>query len=111
LSNSFSASSAIIVFFFFSFSFFLIPHGGSQPSVMGSDVLFWCVWRGQWCTHIHKINKYILNYLLYVYENTVAVFSYTRRGYQIPCGCWDLNSGRLEDKSVLLTAEPLSSPL
>jgi len=34
------------------------PHGGSQPSVMGSSVLFWCVWRQlQWCTHINKINK------------------------------------------------------
>jgi hypothetical protein len=21
------------------------PHGGSQPSVMGSDALFWCLWR------------------------------------------------------------------
>jgi hypothetical protein len=21
------------------------PHGGSQPSAMGSDTLFWCVWR------------------------------------------------------------------
>jgi hypothetical protein len=21
------------------------PHGGSQPSVMRSDALFWCVWR------------------------------------------------------------------
>jgi hypothetical protein len=21
------------------------PHGGSQPSVMGSDALFWCVWN------------------------------------------------------------------
>jgi hypothetical protein len=27
------------------------PHGGSQPSVMGSDALFW--WREQWCTHRH----------------------------------------------------------
>jgi hypothetical protein len=35
------------------------PHGGSQPSVMGSDALFWCVW-GQWrCTHIHKINLFL----------------------------------------------------
>jgi hypothetical protein len=33
------------------------PHGGSQPSVMGSDALFWCVWREQWCTQIYKINK------------------------------------------------------
>jgi hypothetical protein len=33
------------------------PHGGSQPSVMGSDALFWSVWRGVLrCTHIHKIN-------------------------------------------------------
>jgi hypothetical protein len=21
------------------------PHGGSQPSVIGSSALFWCVWR------------------------------------------------------------------
>jgi hypothetical protein len=32
------------------------PHGGSQPSVMRSDALFWCVWRQLQCTHIHKIN-------------------------------------------------------
>jgi hypothetical protein len=28
------------------------PHGGSQPSVMRSDVLFWCVWRQLQCTYI-----------------------------------------------------------
>jgi len=28
------------------------PHGGSQPSVMRSDALFWCVWRQLQCTHI-----------------------------------------------------------
>jgi len=28
------------------------PHGGSQPSVMGSDALFWCVWRQLQCTYI-----------------------------------------------------------
>ena len=34
------------------------PHGGSQPSVMGSDALFWCVLgrQRQW-THTHKINR------------------------------------------------------
>jgi hypothetical protein len=32
------------------------PHGGSQPYVMGSDALFWCVWKQlQQCTHINKI--------------------------------------------------------
>ena len=32
------------------------PHGGSQPSVTGSDALFWCVRRQLQCTHIHEIN-------------------------------------------------------
>jgi len=32
-------------------------HGGSQPSVMWSDALFWCVWRQLQCIHIHEINK------------------------------------------------------
>jgi hypothetical protein len=34
------------------------PHGGSQPSVMRSDALFWCVWRQLHCTPIHKINLF-----------------------------------------------------
>ena len=25
---------------------------------------------------------------------------------ELPCGCWDLNSGPLEEQLVLLTAEP-----
>jgi hypothetical protein len=33
-----------------------------------------------------------------------------RRGHQTPCeppcGCWELNSGRLEEQPVLLTTEP-----
>jgi hypothetical protein len=33
------------------------PRGGSQPSVMRSDALFWCVWRERQCAHIHKIKK------------------------------------------------------
>jgi hypothetical protein len=46
---------------------------------------------------------------------TVAVFRCTRRGRKSdlimggcepPCGCWKLNSGPLEEQSVLLTAEP-----
>jgi hypothetical protein len=27
-------------------------------------------------------------------------------GCQPPCGCWELNSGPLEEQSVLLTNEP-----
>jgi hypothetical protein len=29
-------------------------HGGSRPSVMGSDALFWCVRRQLQYTHINK---------------------------------------------------------
>jgi hypothetical protein len=32
-------------------------HGGSQPSVIESNALFWCVRRQLQCTHIHKISK------------------------------------------------------
>ena len=32
-------------------------------------------------------------------------------GCEPPCGCWELNSGPLEEQSVLLTAEPSLQPL
>ena len=41
------------------------PHGGSQPCVMRSDALFWCVWRQQQCTHIHKINNSLKKNIVY----------------------------------------------
>ena len=31
-------------------------------------------------------------------------------GCEPPCGCWELNSGPLEEQSVLLTAEPSRQP-
>jgi hypothetical protein len=52
-----------------------------------------------------------------IFKYTVAVFSCTRRGHQISSrmavshhGCWDLNSGPLEEQSMLLTAEPSLQP-
>jgi hypothetical protein len=47
-------------------------------------------------------------------EYPVVIFRHTRRGHQIPftgggepsCNCWELNSGPLEEQSVLLTPEP-----
>ena len=32
-------------------------------------------------------------------------------GCEPPCGCWELNSGPLEEQSVLLTTEPSLQPL
>ena len=31
-------------------------------------------------------------------------------GCEPPCGCWELNSGPLEEQSVLLTTEPSLQP-
>jgi hypothetical protein len=62
----------------------------------------------------------VLNiFLSYINEYTVAVFRHSRRGYWIPvtngceppCGCWELNSGPLEEQAVLLTPEPSLQPL
>ena len=32
-------------------------------------------------------------------------------GCELPCGCWDLNPGLLEEQPVLLTSEPTLQPL
>jgi hypothetical protein len=57
--------------------------------------------------------------LFNICEYIVAVFRHTRRGHRIslhtdgcepPCGCWELNSGPLEEQSVLLTTEPSLQP-
>jgi hypothetical protein len=57
-------------------------------------------------------------YLFYLYEYTIAVFRNTRRGHQTPLQMvvshpvvgWELNSGPLEEQSVLVTAEPSFQP-
>jgi hypothetical protein len=48
-------------------------------------------------------------YLFIICKYTVAVFRHTREsdlitdGCEPPCGCWDLNSGPLEEQSGALT--------
>ena len=32
-------------------------------------------------------------------------------GCELPCGCWELNSGPLEEQAILLTSEPSLQPL
>jgi hypothetical protein len=50
-------------------------------------------------------------------ECTATLFRYNKRasdpitgGCEPPCGCWELNSGPLEEQSVLLTTEPSHQP-
>jgi hypothetical protein len=60
-----------------------------------------------------------LKILLYVYEYTVAnLQTHQKRasdpitdGCEPPCGCWELNSGPLEEHSVLLTTGPPLQPM
>jgi len=53
-----------------------------------------------------------------MYMNTLSLQTHQKRasdpitdGCEPPCGCWDLNSGPLEEQSVLLTAEPSLQPI
>jgi len=53
---------------------------------------------------------------LSIYITTLSLSSDTqeegiRSHYEPPCGCWELNSGPLEEQSVLLTTEPSLQPL
>jgi hypothetical protein len=66
-----------------------------------------------------SFSLFFLRFILFIIcKYTVAVFRHTRRGHQIslmggcepPCGCWDLNSGPLEEHWVLLTTEPSLQP-
>jgi hypothetical protein len=48
-------------------------------------------------------------YLFYLYGCILAAFRHTRKGHQIPLQMvvsWELNTGPLEEQSVLLTTEP-----
>ena len=64
-----------------------------------------------------KQKRFIYLFILCI-EYTIAFFRHTRRGHQTPltdgceppCDCWELNSGPLEEQSVLLTAEPSLQP-
>ena len=50
-------------------------------------------------------------YPLFMYINALsACMSAYTHGCEPPCGCWELNSGPLEEQSVLLTTEPSLQP-
>ena len=56
------------------------PHGGSQPSVMRSDALFWGVWRQLQCTYIYLGNNFINIHIyvtLYNMCNTYVFYMYS----------------------------------
>jgi hypothetical protein len=59
----------------------------------------------------HVLFFFSLKDLFIIHKYTIAVYTYSRRGNQSSCGCWDLNWGLLEEQSVLLTTEQSLQPL
>jgi hypothetical protein len=61
---------------------------------------------------------FFLRFIYFMYMSILLLSSDTpeegiRSHYRCcepPCGCWELNSGLLEEQSVLLTAEPSLQP-
>ena len=57
--------------------------------------------------YLFKINLYVC-----MYEYSACTPACQKRssdhidGCKQPCGCWELNTGSLEEQSMLLTAEP-----
>jgi hypothetical protein len=56
---------------------------------------------------------YLFLYILFIIIHCSCLQTHQKRasdlitdGCESPCGCWDLNSGPLEEQSVFLTAEP-----
>jgi hypothetical protein len=43
---------------------------------MGSDALFWCVWRQLQCTHIHQINKQIFKKKKKIHNDRIELYTF-----------------------------------
>jgi hypothetical protein len=69
-----------------SFSFFLMM--GFVLRFIFLRSIYFILYRGVYCSCLQK-----------------RVSDPITDGCELPCGCWDLNSGLLEDESVLLTTE------
>ena len=59
-------------------------HSILQPSVIESDVLFWCVWRKLQWTHIPKLNKQIFLKRCMVTKRWIAISINCRSSYTVP---------------------------
>ena len=61
-------------------------------------------------------NRFYLNFLnlfyyfMFIGESVRCPGTGVTDSCELPCGCWELNSGPLEEQPVLLTAEPSPQP-
>jgi hypothetical protein len=75
--------------------------------------------QGRNLTSLDQWVYFFLKFIYLLYVSTLLLSSDTPEeqvadlimvGCEPPCGCWDSNSGPLEEQSVLLTAEPSLQP-
>ena len=66
---------------------------------------------GHWIfLKIYLLTLYIWLYCSCLQTHQKRASDPTTGGCEPPCGCWELNSGPLEEQSVLLTTEPSLQP-
>jgi hypothetical protein len=65
------------------------------------------------CVKVRDQCRYLLQSDFFIWVHCCCLQTHKKRaldpitdGCEPPCGCWELNSGPLEEHSVLLTAEP-----
>ena len=68
-------------------------------------------------TSLASFSLYIFIYILYTMLVSMSAYipeegirPIIGGGCELPCGCWELNSGLLEEQSVVLTSEPSLQP-
>jgi hypothetical protein len=54
---------------------------------------------------------FLIIYFMYLSTHQKRASDPITDGCEPPCGCWELNSGPLEEQSVVFTAEPSLQPL
>ena len=65
-----------------------------------------------------QITSFFFKKIYFIYVSIQSLSSNTPEdtsnpitdSFELTCGCWELNSGSLEEQSVLLTAEPSFQP-
>ena len=74
-----------------------------------------CRLKVLWLADVQVFFKIFIYLLIYYVYNFLSVCMPTGQkrapdpitdGFEQPCGCWKLNSGPLEEQSMLLTSEP-----
>jgi hypothetical protein len=71
-------------------------------------------WQGAANLSLSKFHSFFFLRFIYLFYYVSTLFQTKQKrasdpitdGCEPPCGCWELNSGPLEEQSVLLTTEP-----